>query len=155
MSHVLIREVGLRDGLQSVARTMATADKCAWIDALFAAGLREIEVASFVPAKLLPRMADAAAVVRHALTLPGQTVIARVPTGWPSSWSPPVSTNRVSRTPPAWPTRRRCGACSHAFAPPSANARAPPMAEAGVAKFLQAEHARRRRVLRNAKVNLE
>jgi hydroxymethylglutaryl-CoA lyase len=76
---VLISEVGPRDGLQSVAATMPTAAKLRWIDALHAAGLREIEVASFVPAKLLPQMADAAEVVRHAATLPGLTVMALVP----------------------------------------------------------------------------
>lgn len=58
---------------------MSSAHKFAWIDALFASGLREIEVASFVPAKLLPQMADAADVVRHARTLPGLTVMALVP----------------------------------------------------------------------------
>jgi hydroxymethylglutaryl-CoA lyase len=76
---VLISEVGPRDGLQSVARTMPTAAKCAWIDRLFDAGLREIEVGSFVPARLLPQMADAAQVVRHALSKPGLTVMALVP----------------------------------------------------------------------------
>lgn len=76
---VLISEVGPRDGLQSVKATMPTADKLRWIDALHAAGVREIEVASFVPAKLLPQMADAAEVVRHAVTLPGLTVMALVP----------------------------------------------------------------------------
>ena len=76
---VLISEVGPRDGLQSVARTMPTAAKFAWIDGLHAAGLREIEVCSFVPAAHLPQMADAAEVVRHALTLPGLTVMALVP----------------------------------------------------------------------------
>jgi hydroxymethylglutaryl-CoA lyase len=76
---VLISEVGPRDGLQSVDRTMATADKKRWISALHEAGLREIEVASFVPAKLLPQMADAAEIVQHALTLPGLTVMALVP----------------------------------------------------------------------------
>ena len=76
---VLISEVGPRDGLQSVKATMSTAHKCDWISALHAAGLREIEVASFVPATLLPQMADAAAVVRHALTLPGLTVMTLVP----------------------------------------------------------------------------
>lgn len=76
---VLISEVGPRDGLQSVSRTMATADKLRWITALHGAGLREIEVCSFVPAKHLPQMADAADVVRHALTLPGLTVMALVP----------------------------------------------------------------------------
>ena len=62
---VLISEVGPRDGLQSIATTMPTAHKLRWVDALVAAGLREIEVGSFVPAKLLPQMADVAEVVRH------------------------------------------------------------------------------------------
>jgi len=76
---VLISEVGPRDGLQSVKATMPTEHKNRWIDALVAAGLREIEVCSFVPAKMLPQMADAAEVVRHALTHPGVTVMALVP----------------------------------------------------------------------------
>ncbi|WP_066259670.1 hydroxymethylglutaryl-CoA lyase [Hydrogenophaga flava] len=80
---VHISEVGPRDGLQSVKATMPTADKFRWIDALAAAGLREIEVGSFVPAKLLPQMADVAEVVRHALALTAQhpdlTVMALVP----------------------------------------------------------------------------
>jgi hydroxymethylglutaryl-CoA lyase len=76
---VLISEVGPRDGLQSVKATMPTEHKKRWIDALVAAGLREIEVCSFVPAKMLPQMADAAEVVRHALTHPGVTVMALVP----------------------------------------------------------------------------
>lgn len=74
-----ISEVGPRDGLQSVSAIMPTAAKCAWIDALYAAGLREIEVGSFVPARLLPQMADVAAVVSHALRLSGLTVVALVP----------------------------------------------------------------------------
>lgn len=76
---ILISEVGPRDGLQSVATVMPTADKKRWITALYAAGLREIEVGSFVPARLLPQMADVAEVVAHALTLPGLTVMALVP----------------------------------------------------------------------------
>jgi len=76
---VLISEVGPRDGLQSVKATMPTADKLRWISALYAAGLREIEVGSFVPARLLPQLADTADVVAHALTLPGLTVLALVP----------------------------------------------------------------------------
>jgi hydroxymethylglutaryl-CoA lyase len=76
---VLISEVGPRDGLQSVARTLPTADKCAWISALHAAGLREIEVGSFVPARHLPQLADTAELVRHARRLPGLTVMALVP----------------------------------------------------------------------------
>jgi hydroxymethylglutaryl-CoA lyase len=76
---VLISEVGPRDGLQSVKATMPTPHKLAWITALHGAGLREIEVGSFVPAALLPQMADVAEVVRHALTLPGLTVMALAP----------------------------------------------------------------------------
>jgi len=76
---VLISEVGPRDGLQAVKAVMPTQRKFEWIDALHAAGLREIEVASFVPAKLLPQMADASEVVEHALSLPGLTVMALVP----------------------------------------------------------------------------
>ena len=78
-SEVLISEVGPRDGLQSVKATMPTADKFRWIDRLVASGIREIEVASFVPARLLPQMADAAEVVRHALTHSGVAVMALVP----------------------------------------------------------------------------
>jgi hydroxymethylglutaryl-CoA lyase len=79
MKRVLVSEVGPRDGLQSIQRTMATPDKLRWIDALAAAGLREIEVGSFVSPKLLPQMADAAELVAHALTLPGLHVAALVP----------------------------------------------------------------------------
>ncbi len=78
-SSVQISEVGPRDGLQSTKRVMATADKLRWITALHAAGLREIEVGSFVPPKLLPQMADAAEVVAGARLLPGLTVMALVP----------------------------------------------------------------------------
>jgi hydroxymethylglutaryl-CoA lyase len=76
---VQISEVGPRDGLQSIERTMATADKLRWIAALHAAGLREIEVGSFVSPKLLPQMADAADVVAGARALPGLVVLALVP----------------------------------------------------------------------------
>jgi hydroxymethylglutaryl-CoA lyase len=74
-----IREVGMRDGLQSIAAILPTEVKLAWLDAEYAAGVREIEVSSFVPPKLLPQLADAEAVVRHALTLPGLTVSALIP----------------------------------------------------------------------------
>jgi hydroxymethylglutaryl-CoA lyase len=76
---VMISEVGPRDGLQSVARTMSTAAKCRWIDALVDAGLSEIEVGSFVSPKRLPQMADTAEVVRHARRHAGLTVMALVP----------------------------------------------------------------------------
>jgi hydroxymethylglutaryl-CoA lyase len=76
---VLISEVGPRDGLQSIKRVMPTAAKVAWIEALAAAGLAEIEVGSFVSPKLLPQMADAAEVVAGARAIPGLTVLALAP----------------------------------------------------------------------------
>src|SRR5437763_2582273 len=76
---VQIREVGMRDGLQSIAEIMPTETKLAWLDAEYAAGVREIEVSSFVPPKLLPQLADAEAVVKHALTLPGLKVSTLIP----------------------------------------------------------------------------
>ena len=75
----LVSEVGPRDGLQSIKRAMPTQAKHRWIKALAASGLKEIEVASFVPAKLLPQMADAEAVVREAVGIPGITVLALAP----------------------------------------------------------------------------
>ena len=76
---VLVSEVGPRDGLQSIKSIMPTAAKKAWIAAEAAAGVREIEVCSFVPAKILPQMADAAEIVAYARTIPGLTVLALVP----------------------------------------------------------------------------
>jgi hydroxymethylglutaryl-CoA lyase len=76
---ILVSEVGPRDGLQSIKRAMPTQAKHRWIRALAAAGLKEIEVASFVPPKLIPQMADAAEVVREAVKIPGLTVLALVP----------------------------------------------------------------------------
>ena len=75
----IIREVGLRDGLQSIARSLPTAQKMEWIRAAYAAGLREIEVGSFVPARLLPQLADTAELVAVAKALPGLHVSVLVP----------------------------------------------------------------------------
>ena len=74
-----IREVGLRDGLQAIARTLPTEQKKAWLHGAHAAGQREIEVGSFVPAKYLPQLADTAELVAFARTLPGLFVSVLVP----------------------------------------------------------------------------
>ena len=79
MTFVLISEVGPRDGLQSVDRVMPTVAKKAWIAAEAAAGVREIEVGSFVPSALLPQMSDTAEVVAFARTIAGLNVVALVP----------------------------------------------------------------------------
>jgi hydroxymethylglutaryl-CoA lyase len=76
---ILVSEVGPRDGLQSVQRAMPTEAKHRWIAALASAGLREIEVGSFVSPKLLPQMADCEEVVREARKMDGLTVLALAP----------------------------------------------------------------------------
>ena len=75
----VIREVGLRDGLQSIATIVPTEHKREWIRAAFAAGQREIEVGSFVPAKLLPQLADTAELLAYAKTIPGLFASVLVP----------------------------------------------------------------------------
>lgn len=77
--NILVSEVGPRDGLQSIQPIMPLEAKKAWIAAEAAAGVTEIEVGSFVPAKLLPQLADTAELVRFARTLPGLTVAVLVP----------------------------------------------------------------------------
>lgn len=78
-SSVVVREVGLRDGLQSIARVLPTEHKLEWIRAAHEAGQREIEVGSFVPARLLPQLADTAELVAFARTLPGLVTSVLVP----------------------------------------------------------------------------
>ena len=78
-ARAVIREVGLRDGLQSIRTLVPTAQKIEWIRDAHAAGQREIEVGSFVPAKLLPQLADTPELVAYARTLPGLFVSVLVP----------------------------------------------------------------------------
>ncbi|MBT2786439.1 MULTISPECIES: hydroxymethylglutaryl-CoA lyase [unclassified Halomonas] len=75
----VINEVGLRDGLQNIAFTLPTNKKIAWIHDAYLAGMREMEVGSFVPPKLLPQLADTAELVTYAKTLPGLFVSVLVP----------------------------------------------------------------------------
>lgn len=74
-----ISEVGPRDGLQSIQTVMPTAAKKRWIQALAAAGIPEIEVGSFVPAKLLPQLADTAEIATFAGSIEGLQVAVLVP----------------------------------------------------------------------------
>ena len=78
-AQAVVREVGLRDGLQSIATILSTERKCRWIADAFAAGQREIEVGSFVPPRLLPQLADTAEVLAFAKTLPGLKASVLVP----------------------------------------------------------------------------
>jgi len=79
MQHITISEVGPRDGLQSVQTVLSTQGKLAWIEAEYGAGVREIEVGSFVSPTLLPQMADTEAVVRGAQHLEGLVIAVLVP----------------------------------------------------------------------------
>lgn len=76
---VVVREVGLRDGLQSIATIISTDCKKEWVAAAYAAGQREIEVGSFVPPKLVPQLADTAEVLAFARTLRGLLASVLVP----------------------------------------------------------------------------
>ena len=75
----IVREVGLRDGLQSIQTILPTAQKIEWIKQAYAAGQREIEVGSFVPPKLMPQLADTWDVLAFAKTLPGLTASVLIP----------------------------------------------------------------------------
>jgi hydroxymethylglutaryl-CoA lyase len=77
--HVSLCEVGPRDGLQMAKTRMTTDAKLRWIAGLAASGLREIEVGSFVPPRVIPQMADTQAVTEAAVQIPGLTVVALAP----------------------------------------------------------------------------
>lgn len=70
-STVRIVDVGPRDGLQNEKQPVATAHKVELVHRLQAAGLREIEVTSFVSPKWVPQMADNAEVMAAITRLPG------------------------------------------------------------------------------------
>ncbi|MGD8345522.1 MAG: hydroxymethylglutaryl-CoA lyase, partial [Desulfobacterales bacterium] len=70
-SRVVIEEQGLRDGLQSEETVLPTAKKIRIIDALVDAGVRRIQVTSFVNPKLIPQMADAEALCAGLKAQPG------------------------------------------------------------------------------------
>ena len=76
---ILISEVGPRDGLQNISTIMPTADKKRWIVAQAKAGVREIEVGSFVPAKLMPQLEDTAELVKFSKGIQGLSVAVLVP----------------------------------------------------------------------------
>ncbi len=77
---VTISEVSPRDGLQSVAGAfMPTETKIALVRALHAAGLRRMEVGSFVSPRAIPQMADTAEVLAAAKQLPGLDCTVLVP----------------------------------------------------------------------------
>ena len=70
-NHVTLVEVGPRDGLQNEPQPVSTATKIELVRLLQAAGLRELEVASYVSPKQVPQMADNTQVMRGVPRRPG------------------------------------------------------------------------------------
>ena len=76
---VTVFEMGPRDGLQNEAAPIATADKIALVNALSECGLPKIEVTSFVSAKWVPQLSDAAQVMAGLTRVPGISYAALTP----------------------------------------------------------------------------
>lgn len=76
---VMLCEVGPRDGLQMAEAIMPTQAKQAWLEKLVEAGVREIEVGSFVPPKLVPQMADTGEIVQTMARRVDHGICALVP----------------------------------------------------------------------------
>ncbi len=70
VGRVILREVGLRDGLQLVKTFPSTDAKKRWIRDEYAAGVRHFEIGSFLPAKTFPQFADVRDIVRTVAALP-------------------------------------------------------------------------------------
>jgi hydroxymethylglutaryl-CoA lyase len=78
-AHVSVYEVGPRDGLQNESRQVPTPDKIRFIEALVEAGLRRIEITSFVSAQWIPQLADGVEVSRGLRLRDGVQFSALVP----------------------------------------------------------------------------
>ena len=73
---IVLREVGLRDGLQLVKTFPSTSAKQRWMRDEYAAGVRHFEVGSFLPAKAFPQFADVRDIIQTVASLPGAYGIA-------------------------------------------------------------------------------
>lgn len=79
MTRIEICDVGPRDGLQIERKRVSTEDKIALVDGLVAAGLRRVQVTSFVSPRAVPQLADAEAVLAGVARPPGVVLSALVP----------------------------------------------------------------------------
>jgi hydroxymethylglutaryl-CoA lyase len=77
--HILIKEVGPRDGLQNEKKMISTEDKIQWINTLSQTGLSYIEITSFVNPKWIPQLSDALEVAKGITKKDGITYAALVP----------------------------------------------------------------------------
>lgn len=78
-NHVEVIEVGTRDGLQIESRIIPAARKIEILNKMIEAGVREIEVTSFVSPKAVPQLADAAEVLAGIKRRPDTVLSALVP----------------------------------------------------------------------------
>jgi len=76
---ISIVEVGPRDGFQPINEFIPTAQKAAFIDRLYEAGIRRMEATAFVSPRAVPQMADAPQLLEHCATKPGLDVQVLVP----------------------------------------------------------------------------
>src|SRR6266542_6097362 len=76
---ITIREVGMRDGIQSLGAFIDTDRKVELLEALSKTGLQRIEATSFVNPRAVPQMADAAEVMSRVRRRPGVSYEALVP----------------------------------------------------------------------------
>jgi hydroxymethylglutaryl-CoA lyase len=88
---VHLMEVGPRDGLQIEPRILTADQKLELLDAIAEAGIREIEVGSFVNPKAVPQMADTEEVFRRLKRRPGVT--------YRALWLNPRGLERATATP--------------------------------------------------------
>jgi hydroxymethylglutaryl-CoA lyase len=75
---VILREVGLRDGLQLVKTFPSTTAKQRWVREEVGAGVRHFEVGSFLPAGTFPQFVDVREIVKTVAALPGAHGVALV-----------------------------------------------------------------------------
>ena len=75
-SKIVLREVGLRDGLQLVKKFPSTSAKQRWMRDEYAAGVRHFEVGSFLPAKTFPQFVDVGDIIETVASLSGAYGIA-------------------------------------------------------------------------------
>lgn len=79
MNEAILSEVAPRDGLQSIAAFVPTEVKIALVKASYEAGLRRMEIGSFVSPNAIPQMADTGAVLQYAKQLDGLECTVLVP----------------------------------------------------------------------------
>lgn len=78
-AEVSVYEVSLRDGLQNEAVPIPLTGKVLLAEALLAAGLKRLELTSFVSPRWVPQLADAEELIRAMLPPPGVSFSALVP----------------------------------------------------------------------------